>query len=109
MEKTIRLAIVLLTIFGGTHVTGMNACAAEKKGVKPAKSKLLTRIDFGNSYINGQTLKSGSVYLLQRKKNEVTSMLTLRENYRKEILEAHKHCSTDNNGKPRRKGLASND
>ena len=49
--------------------------------------KLLTRIDFGNAYIMGQTIKSGAVYLLQRKKSDIKSMLKYRQDYRKEILE----------------------
>ena len=44
------------------------------------------RIDFGNSYVNGQSIKSGAVYLMNRKKNKITSMLKRRENYRSEIL-----------------------
>lgn len=47
----------------------------------------LNRIDFGNTYIIGQTIKSGAVYLLQRKKSEIKSMLKYREDYRTEILE----------------------
>jgi hypothetical protein len=47
----------------------------------------LNRIDFGNTYIIGQTIKSGAVYLLQRKKSEIKSMLKYREDYRKEILD----------------------
>ncbi|HQI80643.1 MAG TPA: hypothetical protein PLR71_03695 [Deltaproteobacteria bacterium] len=53
---------------------------------QPADSRM-SRIDFGNTYIIGQTIKSGAVYLLQRKKSEIKSMLTYREDYRKEILE----------------------
>jgi hypothetical protein len=45
------------------------------------------RIDFGNTYIIGQTIKSGAVYLLQRKKSDIKSMLRYREDYRSEILE----------------------
>lgn len=52
--------------------------------------KLLSRIDFGNAYILGQTIKSGAVYLLQRKKSEIKSMLHYREDFRKEILEDFK-------------------
>ena len=47
----------------------------------------LNRIDFGNTYIIGQTIKSGAVYLLQRKKSEIKSMLRYREDYREEILD----------------------
>ena len=47
------------------------------------------RIDFGNSYVNGQSIKSGAVYLMNRKKNKITSMLKRRENYRTEILDEY--------------------
>jgi hypothetical protein len=50
-------------------------------------SSRLNRIDFGNTYIIGQSIKSGAVYLLQRKKSEIKSMLKYREDYRQEILE----------------------
>lgn len=49
---------------------------------------LQRRIDFGNSYILGQSIKSGAVYLLHRKKSEIKSMLHYRENYHDEILES---------------------
>ncbi len=61
-----------------------------KASKKPVKDELLKRIDFGNSYIMGQSIKSGAVYLLQRKKSEIKSMLKSRDNYRKEILEDFK-------------------
>jgi hypothetical protein len=53
---------------------------------QPSDSRM-SRIDFGNTYIIGQTIKSGAVYLLQRRKSEIKSMLTYREDYREEILE----------------------
>ncbi len=59
------------------------------------KEALMRRIDFGNAYITGQTIKSGAVYLLQRKKSEIRSMLEYRENYRKEILEEF-HTTKEN-------------
>ena len=49
--------------------------------------RLQQRIDFGNSYIMGQSIKSGAVYLLHRKQSDIKSMLQYRENYRHEILE----------------------
>jgi hypothetical protein len=55
--------------------------------IRDASESRLNRIDFGNTYIIGQTIKSGAVYLLQRKKSEIKSMLTYRQDYRKEILE----------------------
>jgi len=51
-----------------------------------SEDRLLERIDFGNSYIRGQTIQSGAVYLLQRKKSDIESLLKPRENYREEIL-----------------------
>jgi hypothetical protein len=51
------------------------------------KDALMERIDFGNSYILGQSIKSGAVYLLHRKKSNIKSMLKTRDDYRKEILE----------------------
>ena len=54
------------------------------------KDSLMERIDFGNSYILGQSIKSGSTYLLHRKKSDIKSMLKTREDYRKEILEDFK-------------------
>ncbi len=53
------------------------------------EENLQQRIDFGNSYILGQSIKSGAVYLLHRKQSEIKSMLQLRENYRAEILEGY--------------------
>ena len=51
-----------------------------------SEGRLLERIDFGNSYIRGQTIRSGAVYLLQRKKSDIESLLKPRENYHEEIL-----------------------
>jgi len=48
--------------------------------------RLMNRIDFGNSYIRGQTIQSGAVYLLQRKKSDIESLLKVRRSYREEIL-----------------------
>ena len=51
-----------------------------------AEDALMEHIDFGNSYIRGQTIQSGAVYLLQRKKSDIESLLKPRESYREEIL-----------------------
>jgi len=61
--------------------------AAVQAESKDAPDSRENRIDFGNTYIIGQTIKSGAVYLLQRKKSEIKSMLKHREDYRDEILE----------------------
>lgn len=53
----------------------------------PEKKVLLDRIDFGNSYVIGQSIKSGAVYLMHRKQSEIEGMLEVRKHYRKEIME----------------------
>ncbi len=63
----------------------------EAKGLQGDETKLLERIDFGNAFIMGQTIKSGAVYLLKRKKSEIKSMLKRRENFREEIMEDFSH------------------
>ena len=90
----IRLVIVLMTVL---LLSGLSSAWAQS--AKPASKKkagqaagidngLQRRIDFGNSYILGQSIKSGAVYLLHRKKSDIKSMLHYRENYRDEILES---------------------
>lgn len=91
--------LCLVVLFLGLIFSSTSAYSIEAKDVKGADNtpsdELLTRIDFGNSYVTGQALKSGAIYLLQRKKNQVKSMLTYREDYRKEILESHDIRKTD--------------
>lgn len=45
-----------------------------------------TRIDFDDRLIQGQTNKSGAVYLYDRKELKVRSMIKKRENFRDEIV-----------------------
>ncbi len=45
-----------------------------------------SRIDFGNAYIQGQSVKSGAVYLTNRRKSKVKSLLKTRKDYRYEIV-----------------------
>ena len=76
----------------------------DKAAVAADDNGLMQRIDFGNSYIMGQTIQSGAVYLLQRKKSEIKSMLKARQNYREEILQGFKISSKEmaNNGQNQR-------
>jgi hypothetical protein len=55
----------------------------------PAKQTktLHKRIDFSTAHILGQSIKSGAVYLMHRKKSDIKNMLQVRENYRGEIIE----------------------
>ena len=63
--------------------------ASEEDQVKGTSEKkgLQQRIDFGSSYILGQSIKSGAVYLMHRKKSDIKGMFDVREHYRDEILE----------------------
>lgn len=84
-RKVRLMAIVLsgLFVFGATSVAH-----SEDKAPKGAPNNgLQQRIDFGNAYILGQSIKSGAVYLLHRKQSEIKGMLEVRQDYRKEIME----------------------
>ena len=60
----------------------------QAKPAEPAqKAGLQQRIDFGNAQILGQSIKSGAVYLMHRKKSDIKNMLEVRQNYREEIKE----------------------
>jgi len=61
--------------------------AQSQNNKKTGSTGLQQRIDFGNAYIMGQSIKSGAVYLLHRKQSDIKSMLQYREDYRQEILE----------------------
>ena len=64
------------------------ASAQEGEGAGDTKTaSLQSRIDFGNAYIMGQSIKSGSVYLLHRKKSDIDSMLKIRTDFRDKIIE----------------------
>jgi len=86
--------IIIKTIFLCTLIISCLAVSPDCIWASPdgnrkqeKSDKLLERIDFGNSYIIGQSIKSGAVYLLQRKKSEINSMLEYRQDYRDEILQ----------------------
>ena len=87
MTLWIRIVLFLLTILllASYPAFGSTDRPDPQQGVDPGDRRM-TRIDFGNAYIRGQTIQSGAVYLLQRKKSDVESLLKPRESYRKEIL-----------------------
>ncbi len=88
MRKTCKLFIFaglacILTVTGNTG----GGWAQSQNDKKADSTGLQQRIDFGNAYIMGQSIKSGAVYLLHRKQSDIKSMLQYREDYRQEILE----------------------
>jgi len=84
------IIILLLACVVPPSTTCMAGEAGSSSNIEQNEAKhdqLLRRIDFGSSYIMGQTIKSGAVYLLRRKQSDIESMLKRRKDYRKEILE----------------------
>lgn len=100
-----KLAVVItfLMFYLASVAIGAFISDAQAEETAGKKEKLMSRIDFGNSYIMGQTIKSGAVYLLQRKKSEIKSMLQHRSDYRKEILEDFHVAESDEKVKPTEK------
>jgi hypothetical protein len=73
-------AVVLLT-------QPLQATAQDAEQKAPKQKSLQQRIDFGSSYILGQSIKSGAVYLMHRKQSDIKGMLEVRQDYRREIME----------------------
>jgi hypothetical protein len=65
-----------------------SATAGEAPSGEPAAAPVRgpTRIDFDDRLIQGQTNKSGAVYLYDRKELKIRSMIKKRENFRDEIV-----------------------
>lgn len=64
---------------------GTSEAAPAGDGAAPAV-RGPTRIDFDDRLIQGQTNKSGAVYLYDRKELKIRSMIKKRENFRDEIV-----------------------
>lgn len=54
----------------------------------PPPTRGPTRIDFDDRLVQGQTNKSGAVYLYERKELKQRSMVKTRESFREEIIDA---------------------
>ncbi|MFN0063858.1 MAG: hypothetical protein ACKVPX_15235 [Myxococcaceae bacterium] len=52
----------------------------------PPPSRGPTRIDFDDRLVQGQTNKSGSIYLYDRKELKTRSMVKMRDSFREEIV-----------------------
>jgi hypothetical protein len=66
--------------------SGADAPASTGDASGPAPTRGPTRIDFDDRMIQGQTNKSGSVYLYDRKELKIRSMIKKRESFRDEIV-----------------------
>ena len=97
-NKVEQLFMMGLAFYFAVFATPGSGWAKNKSSAAPGSAGLQQRIDFGNSYIMGQSIKSGSVYLMNRKQSEIKSMLEYREDYRQEILEDFKIPESENDG-----------
>ncbi len=59
---------------------------AKGGAVDPGALRRGGRVEFDGRLVQGQTAKSGAIYLFARKRSELKSMVEERTNYRKEIL-----------------------
>jgi hypothetical protein len=69
---------------GADPVTGEGSSGASASGAPPSRGP--SRIDFDDRLIQGQTNKSGAVYLYDRKELKTRSMIRERESFRSETL-----------------------
>jgi hypothetical protein len=65
-------------------VTGEGSASASSSSAPPSRGP--ARIDFDDRLIQGQTNKSGAVYLYDRKELKTRSMIKERESFRSETL-----------------------
>jgi hypothetical protein len=85
MSRLALLLVLLALPAFAEEVSAPAPAGAEAVGTAGSEPGLLSRIDFGNAYVMGQSIKSGAVYLLNRKKSEIPSMLQTRRDFRPEI------------------------
>jgi hypothetical protein len=57
-----------------------------KEGSKISSFKRARHMEFDERLIMGQSLKSGALYLFERKDSEIQTMLKIRRDYRQELL-----------------------
>ena len=100
MQRSIKIFFVLsFLIFFGVALSSVDTFG-EGHGYGPAaKNELHQRIDFSSSQILGQSIKSGAVYLMHRKKSDIHTMIEVRQNYRTEIKDDFEIEKTDIAGK----------
>ena len=88
MGRIANAKALAFTLCGMLFFSAPYQASGEDEGKEASEQKgLQQRIDFGSSYILGQSIKSGAVYLMHRKKSDIKGMLDVREHYRDEILE----------------------
>jgi len=81
-----RRAPVDVKLTGGEPAPDAQAAPSQGGGSGGPPSRGPTRIDFDDRLIQGQTNKSGAVYLYDRKELKQRSMVKVRESFRQEIV-----------------------
>lgn len=74
---------------GSAFPESSRAAAPSSEAAPPVASGALrrgARVEFDSRLVQGQTAKSGAIYLFARKRSELRSMVEERTNYRKELL-----------------------
>lgn len=73
----------------GTDPASAADGASATGGAAPASGNLQrgARVEFDGRLVQGQTAKSGAIYLFARKRSELRSMIVERNDYRTEILQ----------------------
>jgi len=66
--------------------TPTRPAAASSDVVDPGSLRRGGRVEFDGRLVQGQTAKSGAIYLFARKRSELRSMVQERVSYRKEVL-----------------------
>lgn len=70
----------------GPDEASVPGSSADASGAPTPPTRGPTRIDFDDRLIQGQTNKSGAVYLYDRKELKTRSMIRKRESFREEII-----------------------
>ena len=81
-------AVLLLGLFAFARPGQAQEAAATSTGEEQEipSIKRPRHMEFDERLIMGQSLKSGALYLFERKDSEIQSMLKIRKDYRQELL-----------------------
>ena len=75
-----------LLAFSGQGWAEEAASSADDGGASVKMLKRARHMEFDERLIMGQSLKSGALYLFERKDSEIQTMLKIRRDYRQELL-----------------------
>jgi hypothetical protein len=86
-KKSMTLGLLLgLLVFSQQGKADEAAVSEGAGGELPRTMKRAHHMEFDERLIMGQSLKSGALYLFERKDSEIQTMLKIRRDYRQELL-----------------------